>query len=231
MHVRLTAAQGCVTGINIRRLAAAGEALQMGHKAMQLDRLYGSVEPIGTLVGVVLLLIGVVALRRSWLARGGAPRAVVLGGWLAIAAGFALFISVWGGEVGTAYGLLALSLTALGVVAAGIELRGNGKPRESRALAPEPEDRPTNWPRAAAKSLLSIVIAGAAAIGIGVAFAVNMPMSPVDRIVIGGLLVPVLWGGGMAWTLYDAKLLRVTAVLVSLTVISFAVAFLPGVLV
>ena len=40
-------------------------------------------------------------------------------------------------------------------------------------------------------------------------------MATHDRIVIGGILVPVLWGGGMAWTLSDAKLLRATLLLLA----------------
>jgi hypothetical protein len=48
-----------------------------------------------------------------------------------------------------------------------------------------------------------------------------------DRIVVGGLLVPILWGAGMAWTLSDAKLLRATLVLGSVSVIGYGIAFLP----
>ena len=47
---------------------------------------------------------------------------------------------------------------------------------------------------------------------------------------LGGILVPVLWGAGMAWTLSDAKLLRATIVLVSLSIVSYGIAFLPKVL-
>ena len=73
-------------------------------------------------------------------------------------------------------------------------------------------------------------MAGVAAIGVGVAFAVAMPMGPHDRIVIGALLVPILWGGGMAWTLADAKLMRATVILLAISALSYAIAFLPKVL-
>ncbi len=94
-------------------------------------------------------------------------------------------------------------------------------------LAAEPEERPTNWRRAIAKALLAIVLAGVAAFGVGEAFAVAMPIAAPDRIVIGGLLVPVLWGAGMAWTLADAKLLRATIALSIIAAASYTVAFLP----
>jgi hypothetical protein len=93
----------------------------------------------------------------------------------------------------------------------------------------EPEERATNWRRGIAKSLLAIVLAGIASIGVGVAIAVAMPLAVYDRIMLGGILVPVLWGGGMAWTLSDAKLLRATIVLVAVSLVSYAIAFLPKV--
>lgn len=188
-----------------------------------------SLEFLGTLAGAVLVLAGVAVLRASWLGRSRQGWHLVAGGWLLIVAGLAAFDYVWGGEVGTAYGLLALSVAAYAVVAAGVDVR-TGKARGSREVALEPDERPTNWPRAIAKALLAIVLAGIASIGIGVAFAVAMPMGIHDRIVIGGLLVPILWGAGMAWTLCDAKLIRATVVLVSVSAAGYAIAFLPKVL-
>ena len=176
-----------------------------------------------------LLLTGAIVLRISWRERGGAKPILRFGGWSLIAAGFAVFCQTLGGEVGTAYALIALSIAALLVVAAGIEVRAS-KRRSARDVALEPEDRPTTWPRAIAKSLLAIVLSGIAAIGLGVAFAVAMPLEPTDRIVIGGLLVPALWGGGMAWTLCDAKLVRATILLIIISAVGYGIAFLPKVL-
>jgi hypothetical protein len=167
-------------------------------------------------------------LRLSWARRNGSVRLVVISGWALVAAGIAAYGYAWGGEAGTAYGLGAFSALAYVVVAAGIELR-EAKQRPDREVSLEPEERPTNWMRAIAKSVLAIVLSGIAAIGIGVAFAVAMPMSPPDRIVIGGVLVPMLWGAGMAWTLSDAKLLRATVLLGLGSALAYAVAFLPKV--
>ena len=191
----------------------------------QLDLLR---QPQGSLIGTLLLLSGIALVRSSWMRRnGGSARRT--GGWVVIAAGLASFAYAWGGEVGTVYALVAFSAVAYVVVAMGVELRP-ARAISSRDIPLEPEDRAANWPRAIAKSLLAIVLAGVAAIGIGVAFAVAMPLAAPDRIVIGGLLVPMLWGAGMAWTLSDAKLLRATILLGAISALAYGIAFLPKVL-
>lgn len=179
-----------------------------------------------TVMGTLLLCGGIALLRISWLGRRPANLPSLLGGWLLIAGALAAFDYAWNAEVGTAYGLIALSLIAYVIIALGAEHRQPKAP-SPRDIALEPEERATNWPRAIAKALLSIVLAGIAAIGVGVAFAVAMPMATHDRTVVGGLLVPILWGAGMAWTLSDAKLLRATLVLGSISVLGYGIAFLP----
>lgn len=179
--------------------------------------------------GVLLLLAGIVVLRLRWLRWRGIGRTATLTGWALIVAGFAAFAQVWGAEVGIFYATLGFSAVAYVVIVLGIELR-EAKQRSTRSLAEEPEERPTNWSRAIAKSFLAIVLSGVAAIGIGVAFAVAMPMAAQDRIMIGGILVPLLWGGGMAWTLSDAKLIRATLLLCLISVVAYSIAFLPKIL-
>ena len=182
-------------------------------------------EFIGALAGTLLLVIGIAILRLSWGDRSHESPTPVFAGWSVIAAGTAIYGHALGGEVGIASALVALSVLAYAVVAAGSEVRA-ARQRADREKTLEPEDRPTNWVRAASRSFLAIVLAGVAAIGIGVAFAVAMPMTPPDRIVIGGILVPILWGGGMAWTLSDAKLKRATLLLVVISAGAYAIAFL-----
>ncbi len=184
---------------------------------------------LGTFCGVVLLALGVLALRQCWLRRPAAGLFLAAGGWLLVLAGLYAFTRPWNGVLGTAYGLLAFSIIAYVVVAVGIEIRSARRPAPiSRAL--EPEDRRTNWLRGTAKAFLAIVLAGFTSIGLGLAFAIAMPFATHERIVVGGLLVPILWGAGMAWTLCDAKLVRATIVLLSASAFGYGVAFLPKVL-
>lgn len=180
------------------------------------------------LAATLLLAIGLGLLRSSWSHRGGRSLHR-LAGWLAVVLGVGTFVQGFGGEVGTTYALLGLSIVAFAVIAIGLERRA-ARGRPQREIALEPEDRPTNWPRAISKSLLAIVLAGVASIGLGVAFAVAMPLAPTDRIVLGGLLVPVLWGAGMAWTLCDARLVRATILLLIVSAVGYGIAFLPKVL-
>jgi hypothetical protein len=180
---------------------------------------------IGTPIGAGLLIGGVLLLRRSWQQRGGSIW-LVHAGWLALAGGLVAFGQTWGAKLGGALGLMGLSLAGYAAVAATIEMRaavGRGMPD----VALDPEQRPTNWPRGIAKALLAIVLSGIAALGLGLNFALYVPMTPPDRIVIGGILVPVLWGGGMAWTLSDPRLLRATLLLTAISLLCYGAAFLP----
>lgn len=194
-----------------------------------MDGVFENVPLAATTLGVLALATGIALLRRAWAQRRNGGRVQVLAGWALIVAGGVAFGYGWGGELGSALATLAFSAVAYAVVAASVKVRNAG-PRAERELALEPENRPTNWPRGIAKSLLAIVLAGVAAVGLGVAFAVLMPISPTDRIVIGGILVPILWGAGMAWTLSDAKLVRATVLLVLVSALSYGAAFLPKVM-
>lgn len=177
---------------------------------------------------VALIAIGIILLQTS----RGTLASEELGtrpfAWTAIAIAFALFIANCGVIRGLVYAFLASGLGGYLAVALNITLRPSTA-RSATSLAAEPEDRPTNWRRATAKAMLAIVLAGFAAFGLGEAFAVAMPFTPPDRIVIGALLVPILWGAGMAWTLADSKLLRAAIALSIIAATSFAIAFLPRV--
>lgn len=179
-----------------------------------------------SLAGGLLLAAGVVMLRKRWLARRHGGGAWLVGGWLSVLAGFGVLGQAWGAELGTTYALGGLSLAAYAVIGATFELRKSRR-REARDAPYDPEERPTNWPRGIAKALLAIVLAGIASIGIGVAAAVSLPLPPPDRAVLGGLLVPILWGGGMAWTLSDARLIRATLILLAVSALGYGIGFMP----
>lgn len=181
---------------------------------------------VTTALAMAFIIAGVMALRAKWL---DAVRVPAIVGWALIVAGGVAWASAAGTELGVTYTLIGLALAGYAAVTATIERR-KPRTRDFASLAAEPEERPTNWRRAASKSFLAIVLAGVAAVGIGVAFAVGMPLGPHDRIVVGGLLVPVLWGAGMAWTLADANTLRASILLTCVSIVSYAIAFVPKML-
>lgn len=182
---------------------------------------------IAASLGTAVLLVGVWLLRRSWLAGRDGGKAALYAGWLGLILGSYCFVLGFGVERGITFALLIVSPVAYLWVGLAVRIRGsraNGRAREA-ALAPD--QRAATWTRTILASLLAIVLAGVAAIGLGVAFAVAMPMSPIERIVIGGLLVPILWGGGMAWVLADAKLGRAALILLAVSALGYGVAFAP----
>lgn len=122
-----------------------------------------------------------------------------------------------------------LSVAAFGVIASGYTMRPAKASRAAReGLAPEPAERaPSVW-RTTLRWSLAGPIGMVAAMALGISYAVWAPGEPQTRLLIGGLIVPVAWGGAMAWTLADSRILRATAVLVGTAIAGFGAAILRG---
>lgn len=162
-----------------------------------------------------LLLIGAgiaaaLLLRLAWMRSSPYRPWLTAAGWLAIT--FALIAAP--GQLGDMRGLFVattfLPIGALLVVAAGWQVRPT---RSTREGVLDPERRHTNIWRAGARFLLAGPLSFVAASGAGIAYAVFTPGDMQTRIVLGGLLVPAMWAGCMAWTLADDRLLRSTVVI------------------
>ena len=188
-------------------------------------------EDSSALLPALLIAAGAVAgtwlLRCSW--QGKAQnRGLVLGGWLLIVASIIWPAWVLGAARGVFIALALVSTAALGVVASNYTVR-QAKARAAReSLAPEPSDRATTKGRETLRWLLAGPIGMIAAMGVGIAYAALAPGAQQTRLVIGGLIVPVAWGACMAWTLADNRILRATAVLVGVALISFTAAIVKG---
>lgn len=184
-----------------------------------------------TLAGCGLLLVaGMTAallLRQSWRERGALRPWLIAAGWLSVA----VTVVVSGWLLGAARGPFAafalIPFSALLLIAIGVQIRDPAK-RPPRELALEPSDRASKAWRGWLRWALAGPIGGIAAMGVGLAWTVWMPGEPQTRMVIGGLLVPVLWGAGMAWTLADNRILRATAVLVGVTLVTFTASAIKG---
>jgi hypothetical protein len=176
-----------------------------------------------------LPLAGAYLLKRAWdEARPERPK-LILAGWGLLVLAIALSVPLMGPARGP-FAMLAIGSTvALAFVAAGVERR-NARKKAPRELAPEPSDRRRVAWRGWLRGFLAGPLAGIAALGCGLAVAICAPGQVQSRMVIGGLMVPFLWAGGMAWTLSDDKILRAFAVLAGVSVVTLGAAFLKGAL-
>lgn len=184
------------------------------------------------LVGLALApltLAGALLLRQAW--RKVTPRRpwLIVGGWGLLALALALGVVLLGAARGPAIVLALASTVALVLVATGVELR-DAKRKAPRELALEPSERRRVVWRGWLRGFLAGPLAGVAALGCGLAVAICAPGQVQSRMVIGGLLVPFLWAGGMAWTLSDDKILRAFAVLSGVAIATLGAAFLKGAL-
>lgn len=182
----------------------------------------------GLILPVAALMLtgtGIAALREAWNKRNQWSPWLLAGGWAAFALAVLLFAFWKGWEVGVPYALAVLSIVALAAVAGHAQWREvrNGP---SRAAATDPSDRPSRFWRGAVRVLLAGPLSGFAAIGFGVALAKGLPLAEADRIAIGGLAVPILWAGGMVWTLADDRILRALAVLIASIAAAYTAAFI-----
>jgi hypothetical protein len=184
------------------------------------------------LVGLALApvpLAGALLLRQAW--RMASPQRpwLIVGGWGLLVLAVALSVVLLGAARGPAIVLALASTTALALVGAGVEWRG-ARRKTPRELALEPSDRRRVAWRGWLRGFLAGPLAGVAALGCGLAVAICAPGAVQSRMVIGGLMVPFLWAAGMAWTLSDDRILRATAVLTGVAVVTLGAAFLKGAL-
>lgn len=185
--------------------------------------------PLWSLALAPLPLAGVSLLKRAW----DDPRPerpwLILGGWSLLVLAIAASVPLLGAVRGPSAMLAIASAVALAFVGAGVEQR-NARKKAARELAPEPSDRRRVVWRGWLRGFLAGPLAGIAALGCGLAVAICAPGQIQSRMVIGGLMVPFLWAGGMAWTLSDDKILRAFAVLAGVSVATLGAAFLKGAL-
>lgn len=179
---------------------------------------------------IVVILGGAAAaliLRAAWRRRGQNNAWHIAGAWGLIAAAIVGTAPVLGEARGPFVALTLLSVGAFAVVAAGVQIR-EARARTKRSAALEPSERPSRAWRGWLRVMLAGPIGGLAAMGTGIAWTVWVPGDPQTRIVIGGMLVPILWAGGMAWTLSDDRIVRAAAVLIGVAVVTFGASAARG---
>ena len=174
-------------------------------------------------------IIGIFFMRMAWKTANAWRPWLILGGWALIAAALGAGWHLLGPVRGIFIALTAIMIAALFTVAIRFQIRP-ARIVAGRDVALEPSDRKRVVWRGWLRGLLAGPMSGIAALGVGLMWAICTPGAPQTRMVIGGLLVPVLWAGGMAWTLSDDKIVRAFLVLSGVALVSFGAAFLKGTL-
>lgn len=183
------------------------------------------------LVALGLTLAAVFAaflLRRAWNDRNASRAWLIVGAWLILAVTLVAGTPSLGGARGFFIASTMISVAALALVATGVQVRPARAALDKASIALEPSDRPSRAWRGVLRFLLAGPIAGIAAMGVGVMWTVYLPSDPQTRIVSSGLIIPVVWGALMAWTLSDDKIIRATAVLVGVAVVTISAAAIRG---
>lgn len=182
---------------------------------------------LAALVAVIGGLAGATLLRRAWVDRQRKRVGLTVSGW-AVLAVIVLLDAAWAGWVkGSAVAVAGLGLATLIVVVQGRTVRA-ARPGRSASLAPEPLEGPSKAWRGWLKALLAGPLGMTAAMGVAFCYATWAPGDPQTRIIIGGLLMPIVWALAMAWTLADQRLLRSLGVLFGTTVAGFTLAAMRG---
>jgi hypothetical protein len=171
---------------------------------------------------IALLLAGAAGallLRQAWRDRGARQSWLTIAGWAVIATAIVAAFWLPGDGRGLFVALTYLPIGALAVVASGIQIR-EARGITTREGVLDPYRRHTNAWRAVARFFLAGPLSFLAASGTGIAYASFAGGDMQTRIVLGGLLVPAVWAGCMAWTLADDKILRSTAVICSVSFVA-----------
>lgn len=183
------------------------------------------------LVALALTVAGGLAaflLRRAWNDRSASRAWFIVAGWAILAVALVAGSPALGTARGIFIASTVISVAALAFIATGIQIRPSRIAADKSSIALEPSDRPSRAWRGVLRFLLAGPIGMVAAMGVGIVWTAFLPSDPQTRIVSAGLIIPVVWGALMAWTLSDDKIIRATAVLVGVAIVTFSAAAIRG---
>ncbi|MBO6764900.1 hypothetical protein [Maricaulis sp.] len=185
---------------------------------------------IDALVIAALVATGIAAafvLRQAWRHPSAARPVLILAGWAAVSALVVIAAIALGSARGPAFAMALIPAGALALVATGVKRReANGRVARSRAL--EPSLRGAKIWRGIMRTLVAAPLGCVVSLTLGIAWTVWFPSDPQTRIVLGGVLVPVLWAGAMAWALTDDRILRPALTMIALTLAGAALIAIEG---
>ena len=148
------------------------------------------------LLSIASIVSGTGLLFLNWKGKlPGTPAKLV--GWLLLLVAAYLSILSWGPEFGTAYWLCFIACTAGVFVALEAE---PWVPKATQARAAIQFASPPQWLKQFLLFLFIFFVGGLASMNLAILISLWLPGELVDRMAIGVILTPILWGAAMYWT-------------------------------
>lgn len=170
-------------------------------------------------------LAGIASLFYSWRARLPKPLAIRTLGWLLLCLSLAVWVWAQPVEFGVTFALFAPALLAWGLIY--VAARHRHPSRDTKL-----EQRGFQWPKPDAFGyqllmfVVSVPLAAVASALVTITVTSWLPWEPVNYLVLGVLIAPVVWGAASYWVCADPKLWRPTLTLLVAGLLAAAYLFL-----
>lgn len=177
------------------------------------------------MIVAVALLLTALAVAAAWMGWRTERRAALAGAIASALGATLLWCRCFGTEIGIPLAIETGSLAALAFILGRIEIRPHRAPR-AREIEAEPAST-RRWLLGTARAIVAGPLGLAAAMGIGIAFAVTTPLDEQTRLILAGLIVPSLWAAFLVWSLATQRLARTAGGLAAIGTAGFALAMMP----
>ncbi len=170
-------------------------------------------------------LAGIASLFYSWRARLPKPLAIRTLGWLLLCLSLAVWVWAQPVEFGVTFALFAPALLAWGLIY--VAARHRHPSRDTKL-----EQRGFQWPKPGAFGyqllmfVVSVPLAAVASALVTITVTSWLPWEPVNYLVLGVLIAPIVWGAASYWVCADPKLWRPTLTLLVAWLLAAAYLFL-----
>lgn len=180
--------------------------------------------------GAVLLLAGLALLVVAWRRRKQSRGLLIAGGWGLMLLSMWPWVVFGGPDRGVAIAISVLTLAAFAIV-----MRNGAAVKRVRAVADDEvvtgysDVGQIDWGRRGWVVLLAGPIAFASALQLSLVVFMSHGLAEADRVTFAGVLMPLAWGALTTWALSDPNLMRKSAGIIGIGVVSaVAVAMLAG---
>jgi len=157
-------------------------------------------------LAVLISLVGTGILFFFWRRKYPLHGVAIISGWALLLASSVFWVASTGVEFGVVFSLIMPSLYAWVFIVAFSEVKSTGRsrPKPYQVLRPSY----TQFLRNGGLLLLVIVLLAISSTFITLALTSALPIQEIDRLAVGALLLPVVWGGAIVWVLIDGRKFR-----------------------